>query len=90
MDPSFWKDLGQIIIFHQPGPNGLFYPYMGVSKNNGTPKSSVLIEFSIINHPFWGTTIFGNTILYFTNLDFPEIAGDFPSLATFWGEVAII
>ena len=25
------------------------------------PKSSILIGFSIINHPFWGTTIFGNT-----------------------------
>ena len=25
------------------------------------PKSSVLIRFSIINHPFWGTPIFGNT-----------------------------
>ena len=24
------------------------------------PKSSILIEFSIINHPFWGTPIFGN------------------------------
>ena len=27
---------------------------MGVSKNNGTPKSSIWIGFSIINHPFWG------------------------------------
>ena len=26
-----------------------------------TPKSSILIGFSIINHPFWGTSIFGNT-----------------------------
>ena len=34
---------------------------MGVSKNNGTPKSSILIVFSIINLPFWGTPIFGNT-----------------------------
>ena len=25
------------------------------------PKSSILIGFSIINHPFWGTSIFGNT-----------------------------
>ena len=33
---------------------------MGVSKNDGTPKSSILIGFSIINHPFWGTPIFGN------------------------------
>ena len=28
---------------------------MGVSKNRGTPKSS------ITNHPFWGSPIFGNT-----------------------------
>ena len=36
--------------------------YMGVSKNDGTPKSPILIGFSIINHPFWGPTpIFGNT-----------------------------
>ena len=34
---------------------------MGVSKNNDIPKSSILIGFSIINHPFWGTPIFGNT-----------------------------
>ena len=34
---------------------------MGVSENRGTPKSSILIGFSIINHPFWGTPIFGNT-----------------------------
>ena len=27
----------------------------------GPPKSSILIGFSIINHPFWGTNIFGNT-----------------------------
>ena len=33
--------------------------YMDVSKNSGTPKSSILIGFSIINHPFWGTTILG-------------------------------
>ena len=35
--------------------------YMGVCKNSDTPKSSILIGFSIINHPFWGTPIFGNT-----------------------------
>ena len=33
----------------------------GVSKKGGTPKSSILIGISIINHPFWGTPIFGNT-----------------------------
>ena len=40
------------------------YIYMGVSKSNGTPKSSILIGVSIINHPFWGTPIFGNTHIY--------------------------
>ena len=39
------------------------YTYLGVSKNNGTPKSSILIGFSLINRPFGGTTIFGNTHL---------------------------
>ena len=24
-----------------------------LEKNNGTPKSSILIGFSIVNHPFW-------------------------------------
>ena len=33
---------------------------MSVSKNNGTTKSSIFIGFSFINHPFWGTPIFGN------------------------------
>ena len=28
------------------------------------PKSSILIGFSIINHPFWGIPIFGNTYIY--------------------------
>ena len=34
----------------------LFGVDLGVSKNNGTPKSSILIGFFIINHPFWGKT----------------------------------
>ena len=37
-----------------------------VSENSGTPKSSTLIGFSIINHPFWGTAIFGNTYTLMT------------------------
>ena len=40
------------------------YIYMDVSENNGTPKSSILIGFSIINHPFCGTPIFGNTHIF--------------------------
>ena len=38
---------------------------MGVSLNGGTPKSSILIGLSIINHPFWGIPIFGNTHMGF-------------------------
>ena len=41
-----------------------WYSHMGVSKNSGTPKSSILIGFSIINHPFWGTIIFGNSHIF--------------------------
>ena len=37
--------------------------HLGVSKNRGTPKSYILIGFSITNHLFWGTPIFGNTHL---------------------------
>ena len=36
---------------------------MGVFKNRGTPKSSFLVGFSLINHPFLGTPIFGNTLM---------------------------
>ena len=46
---------------------------MGVSKHRGTPKSSILIGFSIINHPFWGTPIFGNThieVFFIFNIGF--------------------
>ena len=53
-----------IMVYLSPHIAGHIIPYMGVSENNGTPKSSILIWFSIINHPFWGTTIFGNTHAY--------------------------
>ena len=33
---------------------------MDVSENSGTPQSSILIGFSILNHLFWDTPIFGN------------------------------
>ena len=51
-------------FFHQSHPDPFMTPgkvYVGVSKNNGTPKSSILTGFSIINHPFWGTSICRNT-----------------------------
>ena len=37
---------------------------MDVSENSSTPKLSISKGFFIINHPFWGTTIFGNTYKY--------------------------
>ena len=60
-----WNFLGvgvtKNMFFQKHAP--LKDPYMDVSKNNGTPKLSILIGFSILNHPFWGTSIFGNTHL---------------------------
>ncbi len=41
--------------------NWKFKVNMGVSKNNGIPKSSILIGFSIINHPFLGISLFLET-----------------------------
>ena len=38
--------------------------YMGVSLNGVTRKSSILIGFSIINHPYWGTTLLGTPHIY--------------------------
>ena len=46
---------------------------MGVSKNNGTPKASTFIGFSIINHPFWSTPIFGNIHIFFRFKAFSHI-----------------
>ena len=37
---------------------------MEVSGNRGTPRSSISIGFSIVNHPFWGTNISGNSCVY--------------------------
>jgi len=74
----------------------IFGNQMGVSKNSGTPKSSILIEFSIISHPFWDTTSFSNTqmlqtflfivALPLTNVFLPLSDTDFQLWlpATFW------
>ena len=55
-----WLD----VFLFRPIPCAPLDWYMGVSKNNGTPKSSILIGVSIINHPFGGTPIFGNIHIY--------------------------
>ena len=46
-----------------------FEHHLEVSWNGGTPKSSILIGFSTINNPFWGTPIYGNP--HFTMLKWP-------------------
>ena len=40
--------------------HGLYTTYVEVSWNRGTPKSSILIGFSMINHPFCGMPIVRN------------------------------
>ena len=64
---------------------------MDVSENGGTPKSSILIRFSIINHPFWGTTIFGNTQMFNSK---GHLSDDHPFLANcssgFQGWIALL
>ena len=57
-NPDFgrWKPWGPRVILPEH--------HLGVSENYGTPKSSILIGSSIINHPFWGTPIFGNIHFY--------------------------
>ena len=42
----------------------LLMKYIGVSKNKDNPKSSILIGFSSIKNPFWGTPILENTHIY--------------------------
>ena len=50
--------------------------YMGVSKNRGTPKSSILIGFSIIFTIHFGgnTPIFGNIHIHLWSLPDPRLA----------------
>ena len=47
-------------VWHKRRIDGKWFLFR-VSKNGGTPKSSILIGCSIINHPFWCISIFGNT-----------------------------
>ena len=64
-----WATEKKTLPFHHTGYIHMYN--IGVSKNSGTPKSSILIGLSIINHPFWGTPIFGNTHIYTTQQTLP-------------------
>ena len=58
----FWKICAFVKLDHLPRDQGENKKYLKPPPRIwGTPKSSILIVFSLINHPFWGTTIFGNT-----------------------------
>ena len=67
-----------------------------LSCTSGIPESSILIGFSIINHPFWGTTIFGNThigsyrfrILFIPFYFWCFHSSSFVSLLIHWSEPA--
>ena len=85
--PVYW-------LFNRDPYNGLWktspyncagtIPYMGVSENSGTPKSSILIGFSIINHPTMGVPLFLETPIYPEQPDFFFIAQMGPFLSSPW------
>ena len=59
---------------------------MDVSENSVTPKSSILIGFSIINHPFWGYPYFWkHPYLQSTNLSQQTLRGGHDVLIQTWG-----
>ena len=64
---SFAEASEQVLILaekhHNSGRDPNFYN-MGVSKIGVPPNHPILIGFSIINHPFLGTPIFGNTHVF--------------------------
>ena len=50
---------------------------MDVSENSGAPKSSIWIGISSMNHPFWGTPIFGNTHMTICVINPTSLGGSF-------------
>ena len=72
------------------GDNGYLYMFqaffgcteMEVSWNGGTPKSSILIGFSIANHPFGGTPVYGTPQIG-DNLGIPMMRKHFFKLDNF-------
>ena len=49
-------------------PAAFFGSYMAVSENSGIPKSSILIGFSIKDHPFFGVPLFWKHPYIFTKI----------------------
>ena len=57
-------------------------------KIGGTPKSSILRGFSIINHPFWGTPIIGNTHMITPKIRFNK-PGQLRRCQVWWDQDAV-
>ena len=76
----FWEFLYRIHVGYYPRwlVSNIF-SNMGVSENSGTPKSFILIGFSVINHPSWDTPIFGNTHIT------PKMAEFFRNVLSWFG-----
>ena len=77
------------IILNHPGPCVVAiwrFPKMVAPPNH--PFWYILIGFSIINHPFWGTPIVGNPHIFHVflekNSQFPEISHAIPSGGLFF------
>ena len=65
-----------------------FTMYVGVSKKSGTPKSWILIGCYIINHPVWGTTIFGNTHVINKGIELIQMCVPWPKRS--WSFVEVL
>ena len=59
--PSFVKSVSDGDPDLQDFQNHLVQEFIWMFPKIGVPQSSILIGFSITNHPFWGTPIVGNT-----------------------------
>ena len=74
--PQRWVTSGGFFtsfLIHLPIYKDVCKSYGCQPQNSGkTPKSSILIGFSIINHPFWGTIIFGNTHMQKNFCELPQ------------------
>ncbi len=64
-----WLDMPNGWRFHPITMTPIFPPpktHMGVSKNSGTPKSSILIGFSIIFTIHFGVPLFLETLTFWS------------------------
>ena len=68
IDGLEWKTLLKWISFGGKTHYFWKHPYIWVFPKIVVPKSSILIRFSIINYPFWGTPIFGNAHIHLSGV----------------------